>query len=58
VQNLEPNQGRGVIRRVEKEYYKKCSLFYGNKKEEVEGGWRRLHNEEFLNWYASPNIVR
>jgi hypothetical protein len=28
------------------------------KKEKVAGGWRRLHNEELHNMYASPNIVR
>jgi hypothetical protein len=31
---------------------------YGPKREEVAGGWRRLHNEELLNLHASPNIIR
>jgi len=30
----------------------------GPKREEVVGGWRRLHNEELHNLYASPNIIR
>jgi hypothetical protein len=30
----------------------------GLKREEVAGGWRRLHNEELHNLYASPNIIR
>jgi hypothetical protein len=28
------------------------------KREEVAGGWRRLHNEERHNVYTSPNIMR
>jgi hypothetical protein len=28
------------------------------KREEVAGGWRRLHNEELHNLYASLNISR
>jgi hypothetical protein len=31
---------------------------FGPKREEVAGGWRRLHNEELHNLYASPSIVR
>jgi hypothetical protein len=28
---------------------------YGPKRKEVAGGWRRLHNEELHNFYASSN---
>jgi hypothetical protein len=30
----------------------------GPKKDEVMGGWRKLHNEEPLNLYSLPNIIR
>jgi hypothetical protein len=30
---------------------------FGPKRKEVAGGWRRLHNEELCNLYASPNII-
>jgi hypothetical protein len=30
----------------------------GSKKKEMAGGWRRLHNEELRNFYASQNIIR
>jgi len=30
---------------------------FGPKKEEVTGGWNRLHNEEFHKLYASPSII-
>jgi hypothetical protein len=31
---------------------------FGSKREEVAGGWRRLHTEEPHNLYASPDIIR
>jgi hypothetical protein len=31
---------------------------FGPKRQEVEGGWRRQHNEELQNLYALPNIIR
>jgi hypothetical protein len=31
---------------------------FGPKREEVAGGWKRLHNEELRKLYASQNIVR
>jgi hypothetical protein len=31
---------------------------FGPKREEVAGGWRKLHNEELLNLYASTHIIR
>jgi hypothetical protein len=31
---------------------------FGPKREEVAGGWRRLHNEELHNWYTTPNTIR
>jgi hypothetical protein len=30
----------------------------GPEREEVAGGWRRLHIEELHNLYTSPNIIR
>jgi hypothetical protein len=33
-------------------------IIFGTKREEVAGGWRRLHNEELHNLYASSNFIR
>jgi hypothetical protein len=30
----------------------------GPKRNEVTGGWRKLHNEERHNLYSSPSIIR
>jgi hypothetical protein len=31
---------------------------YGPKKNEVTGGWRKLHNEKIHNLYSPPSIIR
>jgi hypothetical protein len=31
---------------------------FGPKRDEVTGGWRKLHNEDLHNLYSSPNIIR
>jgi hypothetical protein len=31
---------------------------FGPRREEVEGGWKRQHNERVHILYASPNIIR
>jgi hypothetical protein len=31
---------------------------FGPQWEELPGGWKRLHNEELKNLYASPYIIR
>jgi hypothetical protein len=31
---------------------------FGPKRDEVTGGWRKLHNEELLNLCSSPSIIR
>jgi hypothetical protein len=31
---------------------------FGTKRDEVTGGWRKLHNEELYGLYSSPRIVR
>jgi hypothetical protein len=45
-QRLRVFENRVVLRRI-----------YETKREEVVGGWRRLHNEELHNLYASESII-
>jgi hypothetical protein len=37
---------------------KALKRIFGPKREEVAGGWRRLHNDELHNLYASLNFIR
>jgi hypothetical protein len=30
---------------------------FGPKRDEVTGGWRKLHNEKLHNLYSSPSII-
>jgi hypothetical protein len=39
--------GNRVLRRI-----------FGPKRDEVKGGWRKLHNEELHSLYSSPSIIR
>jgi hypothetical protein len=31
---------------------------FGPKRDEVMGGWRKLHNEELHNLYTSPSVIK
>jgi hypothetical protein len=33
-------------------------MTFGPKRDEMTGGWRKLHNEELHNLYSLPNIIR
>jgi len=47
---------------IEKHRLRECEnrvlrRIFRPKREEVEGGWRKLHNEELHYSYSSPNII-
>jgi hypothetical protein len=44
-QRLRASENR-VLRRI-----------FGPKRDEVIGGWRKLHNEELRDWYSSPSVI-
>jgi hypothetical protein len=31
---------------------------FGPKRDEVTGGWRKMHNEDLRDLYSSPSIIR
>jgi hypothetical protein len=31
---------------------------FGPKRDEMEGGWRKLHHEQLRDLFSSPNIIR
>jgi hypothetical protein len=33
-------------------------IIFGQKRDEVTGGWRKLHNEELHDLHTSPSIIR
>jgi hypothetical protein len=37
---------------------RKLRRIFRPKRDEVTGGWRKLHNEELRNLYSSPSIIR
>jgi hypothetical protein len=43
---------------TEQDRWRVLRRIFGPKREKVEGGWRRLHNEELHNLYASTNVIR
>jgi hypothetical protein len=51
--------GCGILSLTRREEHRLRVLrrIFGPKGEEVAEGWRRLHNEELHNLYASPNII-
>jgi hypothetical protein len=45
------HQGRHIDLRV-------LRIIFGPMRDEVTGGWRKLHTEELHNLYSSPSIIR
>jgi hypothetical protein len=38
--------------------YRVLRRIFGPKRDEVTGGWRKLHNGELNDLYSSPSIIR
>jgi hypothetical protein len=37
--------------------YRDLRRIFGRKRDEVTGGWKKLHNEELRDLYSSPSII-
>jgi hypothetical protein len=46
---------KGGLRELENRVLRRM---IGPKRDEVSGGWRKLHNEELRDLYSSPSIIR
>jgi hypothetical protein len=49
------NGGKKRLRMFENRVLRRI---FGLKRDEVTGGWRKLHNEELHGLYSSPSIIR
>jgi len=45
-------------RYIERVFGNRVVRIFGPKREEVAGGWSRLHNEYLCDLHASPNIIK
>jgi hypothetical protein len=41
-----------------REEHRVLRRIFGPKRDDMTGGWRKLHDEEFYNLYSSPGIIR
>jgi hypothetical protein len=48
----------GILHRLRVFHNRVLRRIFGPKRDEVTGGWRKLHNEELYNLYSSPSIIR
>jgi hypothetical protein len=53
-ENLVSDSKGGTVRVSEKRVLRRI---FGPKRDQVIGGWRKLHSEEFHNLYSSPSII-
>jgi hypothetical protein len=55
---LLPDKGFLLLILKEEHRLRVLRRIFGPKRDEVTGGWRKLHNEELHNLYSSPSIIR